>query len=120
MIGREKFIRLLSVASNGVQEAYQDVLDEWRPEEPPVTMLFAALGYRIADDFFCTNTDANLRIFSLIEQAVESGDQELLTAVTTGLIEALVTRAVQIEGLWSQLVPMLGPRSLQHADAWLN
>ncbi|HXH46479.1 MAG TPA: hypothetical protein VNK51_21910 [Bradyrhizobium sp.] len=89
MMGCEDFVSLLIAASGGVQAAYQEALDEWRPEEPPVTILFAALGDRIAEDFGRAGVDANRRIFSLIEQAMESGDQGLVTAVATGLIEAL-------------------------------
>ncbi|KAA5918991.1 hypothetical protein F1536_29020 [Achromobacter xylosoxidans] len=121
MMGREEFIRcLFSVVSDRAQTAYRDVIDEWQPEEPPVTELFAALGYQIAEDFRCADTDANLRTFSLIEKAMESGDQELITAVATGIIEALVTRAAQVEGLWAQVAPVLGRRSLHHAESWLS
>lgn len=50
MMRRAEFIRcLLSVVSDRAQTAYQDVLGEWQPEDPPVTELFAALGYQIAD-----------------------------------------------------------------------
>lgn len=119
MMGCEDFVSLLVIASDSLQAAYHEVLDEWQPEEPPVTTLFAALGDRIAEDFVCAGIDANRRMFSLVEQAMESSDQELVTAVATGLIEALVTRAVRGEGLWAQMVPLLGPRSLHHAEAWL-
>jgi hypothetical protein len=115
----EDFVGLLIAASVGVKTAYQEVLDEWQPEKPPVTILFGALGYRIAEDFGTAGVDANSRIFSLVEEAMESGDQVLVTAVATGLIEALVTRAVRSEGLWDQMAPLLGSRSRHHADAWL-
>lgn len=119
-MGCEDFIGLLVVASGGVKGVYQEVLGEWQPEEPPVTTLFAAIGDRIAEDFVSVSDDANRRMFSLIEQAMKSGDQRLVTAVATGLIEALVTRAVQTEGLWEQISPLLGGRSLHHAKAWLE
>ena len=115
----EEFVGLLAAASGGVQAAYQEVLDGWRPEEPPVTTLFAALGDRIAEDFDSAGVDTNRQMFSLIEKAMESGDQGLVTAVATGLIEALVTRAVRSEGLWKRMAPLLGPRALHHAEAWL-
>jgi len=115
----EEFAALLAAASGGVRAAYEEVLDEWRPEEPPVTTLFAALGDRIAEDFDSTGVDINRQMFSLIEAAMESGHQGLVTAVATGLIEALVTRALRIESLWGQMAPLLGPRSLHHAEAWL-
>lgn len=115
----EEFAGLLAAASGGVKAAHQEVLDDWRPEEPPVTTVFAALGYRIAEEFDSADGDTNRRIFSLIEEAMESDDQSLATAVATGLIEALVTRAVQNESLWKRMAPLLGPLSLHHAEAWL-
>ncbi len=115
----EDFVGLLATASGGVQTAYQKVIAEWQPEEPPVTTLFAALGERIAEDFSSAGVDTNRRMFSLIEQAMGSSDQRLVTAVATGLIEALVTRAVRSEGLWDKIGPLLGPRSRHHAAAWL-
>lgn len=119
MMNSDDFVGLLVAASGGVQAAYQEALDEWRPEKPPVTTLFAALGDRIAEDFGRTGVDTNRRIFSLIEQAMESRDQELVAAAATGLIEALVTRAVRSERLWKEMAPLLGLRSLHHAEAWL-
>lgn len=120
MMDREEFLGLLVAASGSVQAAYREILDEWQPEEPPVTTLFAALGNRIAEDFDHAGIDANRRLFSLIEQAMVSSDQGLVTAVATGLIEALVTRAVQLESVWKQMAPLLGPRSLRHAESWLS
>lgn len=118
-MGCEDFVSSLVIAFDGAQAAYQEVLGEWQPEEPPVTTLFAALGDRIAEDLVCAGVDVNRRTFSLIEQAMESSDQELVTAVATGLIEALVNRAVRSNGLWTRMAPLLGPRSLHHAEAWL-
>lgn len=115
----EDFIGLLAAASDSVQAEYQRVLDEWQPEEPPVTTLFAAIGDRIVEDFVSADVYANRRMFSLIEQALESGDQSLVTAVATGLIEAMVTRAAQSEGIWEKIALLLGPRSRRHAEAWL-
>ena len=119
MNGCEEFVGLLTATSGGVRVACQEVRNEWQPEEPPVTTLFAALGDRIAEDFGSTGMDTKRHMFSLIEQAMESGDQALVTAVATGLIEALVTRAVRSEGLWEEMASLLGTRSRHHAEAWL-
>ncbi|UJB19124.1 MULTISPECIES: DUF7674 family protein [Lysobacter] len=114
------FLSLLVATSDGVQAIYQEVVDDWLPEDPPVTTLFAALGDRIAEEFTDGGADSNLHIFALIEQAMENGDEKLATAVATGLIEAMVARAVQSENQWKQMAPLLGPRSLHHAESWLS
>ncbi|UFZ03819.1 hypothetical protein LQG66_32225 [Bradyrhizobium ontarionense] len=116
----EEFVRELTAASSNVQATYQAVVNDWRPESPPVTVLFGYLGDQIADDFSHVGIDVNRRIFSLVEQAMESRDQRLLTATATGLIEALANRAGRTRGQWEQIVPLLGPRSLHHAEAWLG
>lgn len=113
------FINLLVITSSRLQASYQEVLDDWQPEEPPVTTLFAALGDRIAEDFSSVDIDVNRRIFSLIEKAMESDNQELVSAVATGLIEALATQIARQENLWERVSPFLGPRSRLHAEAWL-
>lgn len=118
-MNHENFLKLLLKLSNGVREEYQEVHAEWLPEEPPITILYAALGHRIAEEFSHADVAATHQIFSLIEEAMQSSNENLITAVATGLIEALVTRAVEIEGLWEQIKPLLGPRSLRHANAWL-
>jgi hypothetical protein len=120
MMRCEDFVDLLAATSGGVQAAHQEVLGEWLLEEPPVTTLFAALGDRIAEDFDSTSADSSHEMFLLIEKAMDSGDPGLVTAVATGLIEALVNRAVRSESLWTRIAPLLGPRSLNHAEAWLS
>lgn len=119
MKGCEEFVFLLIAASNAAKSAHNEVVDEWRPERPPVTTLFASLGDRIAGDFVNAGGDVNRRVFSLIEQAMDSDDQKLVTAVATGLIEALVNRASRSEGLWIEMASLMGPRSRHHAEAWL-
>lgn len=116
----EDFIGLLTSTYDGIQAAYQEVLDEWRPEEPPMTTLFAAFGDRIAEDFGKTRAEENRRMFALIEQGMDSDDPQLVTAVATGLIEALVSRAAKRDGVWAELATLLGPRSRHHAMAWLG
>ncbi|WP_123648553.1 DUF7674 family protein [Lysobacter enzymogenes] len=114
------FLALLIDDSDELRSIYQEVINEWHPEAPPTITLYAALGHRIAESFHLSNTLFNRRTFSLIEQAMKSDNQDLVEAVATGLIEALLTRAVQTEPLWEQIRPLLGPVSLHHADSWLS
>ena len=102
------------------EAAGQEVLDESLPREPPVTILFAALGDRIAEDFDSSDVDVNRQMLSLIENTMESGDPALVAAVATGQLEAVAARAMRSEALWNWIVPFLGPRSRHHAEAWLG
>lgn len=116
----ENFVALLLATSLGVQAAYQKVIDEWSPDDPPVTIMFGALGDRIVDEFDTADIETKRQMFTLIETAMESGDIKLITSVGTGLIESMVGRAERSQGLWNRIASLLGPRSLYHAEAWLN
>ncbi len=113
------FVDTLVHQTSGLRTAYKDVLEYWSPDNPPVTTLFAALGDRIADDFESTDSDVNSRIFALIESAMASSDQKLVTAVATGLIEAMISRLAAREESLRRLTQELGALSRNHAEAWL-
>ena len=115
-----EFINKLVGLSVGLQETYNETVNYWSPEEPPITIAFGDLGCRIADDFEQFNEDVASRIFSLIETAMTHGDDALVTAVATGLIEAVVGRAgAQGRGL-PRILRAFGELSRIHAEAWLT
>lgn len=114
------FVNALIHLTSGLQTAHDETLEYWHPDEPPVTTLFAALGDRIADEFKIMDQDMNSRIFALIESAMASGDQELVTAVATGLIEAMISRVAANEESLQQLTQALGLLSRKHAKVWLG
>ncbi len=115
----QEFVNQIVKLSEGMQISIRETEEYFAPNEPPVTAVFEALGDRIAGDFDCTSLDVNLQVFRLIEDAMVSGDSHLVTAVATGLIEAIATETARNEGLWQRISPMLGERSLHHAKAWL-
>lgn len=114
-----EYIENLSQYSEGMKKVYNDVFEYWNPREPPLTILFGAIGDRIAEDFEIVEVENNSRIFHTIESAMLSNDTELVTAVATGLVESLVTRASQNEELLGRIWLMLGEQSRKHAEAWL-
>lgn len=116
----QDFVNGLVHQTLGLKTAYKEVLEYWHPDEPPVTTLFAALGDRIADDFDITEPSVNSQIFALIESAMNSSDQRLVTAVATGLIEAMISRVVAKEECLQRLMQGLGVLSRKHAEAWMG
>lgn len=114
-----EFIDALIQHSSEMRVACRETFDYWSPDEPPVTTLFAELGDRIAEDFETVTSDANSAIFQLIEVAMTSGDDQLVTAVATGLIEAIAARMSDEERMRQRILPMFGEQSRKHADAWL-
>jgi hypothetical protein len=92
----------------------------WAPEEPPLTILFGALGDGVAEEFDLVDAEVNQRVFSLIEEAMASSHAPLVTAVATGLIEAVVSSAAQKNDLLVRILSMMGKLSLHHAEVWLS
>lgn len=111
------FIRELVALAPGLGAAYQDTIDYWGPDEPPVTVALSDLGHRVVDDFSSVDATVNESVFRAIESALGSGDGEVATAVATGILEAMIGRAIRV-GIWERVQPMLGERSTSHAAVW--
>lgn len=114
------FVDALVQYSAEMQIVYKEMLEYWSPDEPPVTTLFAALGDRIVVDFDKVKSDVNRAIFRQIESAMASDDNELVTAAATGLIEAIVAKAILEKDVWQRVLPMFGERSHKHVMAWIS
>ena len=114
------FVKKLVAMSSSIEAVYREICDDWAPDSPPVTTLFAAFGVQIAKDLRVVDVRINQEIFSLIETAMESDDSQLVSAVATGLIEALIAKTIQMEGGGLDVALFLGKRSKQHAKAWLS
>lgn len=72
----------------------------------------------MVENFDSTQCELNLSLFGLIERAMQSNDQELIGAVATGTIEAIVARWSDRPGLKDEILKALGPISRLHAQAW--
>ena len=112
------FIVGLVGQSPGLEAAYRETIEYWSPDEPPVTTLFAALGNQIAEDLDKVSVIDQTRTFQLIETAMVTGDEKLVTAVATGLIEAILGKVSQQEHACQRVMRMFGSLSRKHAEAW--
>ncbi|GLS05441.1 hypothetical protein GCM10007860_25940 [Chitiniphilus shinanonensis] len=115
-----QFLEKIAVGDEGMQETIGSVFDYWLPDDPPLTMLFSEVGEKIVDELFEVGWLNDQERFFLIEKAMNDADGYLKTAVATGLIEAMLSRASRYENGLSEILKMLGQKSRKHADAWLN
>ena len=115
----KEFIKLLTTESEHAKVAWQFCVDDWMPQEPPVTILFSAMGDKIAENLNVIDADKKIRIFSLIEEAMNSHEVLLVTAVATGLIETMVT-TTELNKWVPETLSLFGPKSLSHAKCWLG
>lgn len=110
--------RLLGI-SPSLLACYREQVAYWAPEKPPLTVLFGLLGSQIAEDFRSVGDATNDRLMLAIEQAMASDDEELRTAVATGLIEAMSCTADGL-GVWNDIRSRLGPLSAKYHHAWIE
>lgn len=115
----QEFVEDLTRQSVALQKVLQEVLDYWQPDEPPMTVLFGELGKAVADEYENESDKIKKKWFRLIEDAMKSDDDELITVVATGLLEALVGRATK-NGVWECIFTDLGEHSRRYADSWLR
>jgi hypothetical protein len=113
----EEFIERMTKLWAGVAEAHRETVAYWAPEPPPPTIAFAEIGHRIVGDLRTIPPDLRREIFTLMEQAMQSGDEPLGTSVATGMIEAMVGTAARL-GMWDEVRRQFGPASRFHAEAW--
>jgi hypothetical protein len=114
-----RFIREITDISLGLKSTYDNTVAYWNPDEPPTTAALSDLGHKIVDDLNLQELSANEAVFLAIEDAMNSDDEDLSTAVATGMIEGIISRASRT-GVWEKIRPILGPASAHYADAWIS
>ena len=85
----------------------------------PIPML-GQFGQRIAVNFDAIPSGEWASLSAMIEEGLTSDDDDVGTAVATGLIEGLIHRAEDVETLWPRIEASLGPEARSYADAYLN
>lgn len=108
----------MAAISPVIGTAVAETFEEWLPDDPPLTTLFGAVGWRIAEAFDSFSAEEIERIFLQIEEGMSCGFEPLVTAVATGLLEAIVSATDRSDGLWERVLPALGDRSRSHVLAW--
>ncbi|GLR60421.1 DUF7674 family protein [Rhizobium indigoferae] len=71
--------------------------------------VYSDMGWLIAERF--SSLEDRQRVFELIELGMRSGDPKLKHAVSTGLIEAMISRTGAQPARWRQISAQLGPLS---------
>jgi hypothetical protein len=116
----EGFVSGLCSMAPAISRVVERIREDWAPQSVPRTTLLAEIGDAIADDLAGDPTIDLSSIFGLVETAMESSDDELRTAVSTGLIESLATRASSSPHLHDVLAIRMGPLSVEHMRTWLS
>lgn len=115
-----RFIELLVAVAPPLKVTFEDTIAYWRPEPPPVTIAFGELGESLVEHYQFFGPDQIREIMTIIEEGINSQNDELSTAVATGLIEAIVGHASAVKDRLEPILSQFGPASRSHADAWAN
>jgi hypothetical protein len=112
-----QFVENLITTSDVFLVIRRELFEYWEPDQPPVTVLFAALGKELVRQFDAIDKTAREAVFRYIEDGMNSKDDSLVTAVATGMIEAIVSESVR-SAKWPQIEMCLGDLSKRHARKW--
>ncbi len=82
-------------------------------EGPTMQTVFEDMGWLIAEHF--SAIEERDKVFELIEHGMRNGDRRLKHAVSTGLIEAMISRTGAQPARWRQISSHLGTLSAAYA-----
>ncbi|EAZ4878610.1 hypothetical protein CBX33_21885 [Salmonella enterica] len=114
------YVDKLSAFSDFISKTISSVNEYWVPDEPPLIMLFSQIGKSLVTIFPELDYVKKELLFKYIEDGMTSNNEELATAVATGLVEAIVTSTDSNQHLWEEIEGLLGINSKEHALAWRN
>jgi hypothetical protein len=87
-------------------------------DDVPITLLFSNLGLAIADHYDELSREEQFLVFDVIERGMNAPNTVLSTAVATGLLEAISSRAAKDQVLAKMLGANLGEASRRYLIAW--
>ena len=94
-------------------------LEEFMDSENPLPIsLLGQFGGVIANNFEALAPNEWAALAAMIEQGLTSDDDDVSTAVATGLIEGMIHRAEAIDNLWPRIEAGLGSKARSYADAY--
>lgn len=112
------YIERMDSYSDVISESIDSMKEYWAPDEPPIIMLSSHIGKALVKAFPKLDRTERELIFEHIENGMISANDELATAVATGLIEAMVTSTDDNQCLWEEVEKALRQKSKEHALAW--
>ena len=92
----------------------------WGNETAPIVCALGDYGNFIANNYYEFSELEREHIFAVIEEGFNSDDNELSTAIATGLIEAMDSAASKNPEKWMSIKKSLGHNSNAYLDAWLK
>ncbi|MDK9357372.1 MULTISPECIES: hypothetical protein [Lelliottia] len=114
------YIGVFTQRSEHIKNAVNRCVEYWAPEQVPLILLLSTVGKALIKQLDVLSENEKTVLFQHIEDGMRSDEDELATAVATGLVESLVTASDGNDELWRAIERYLGRESNKHAVAWKN
>lgn len=109
-----KKIEDFSKIASSMSSSFKTMINEWSPEIPPLTIMFAAMGNSFIDKFNENDSEENQKVFSAVETMLTGENEELNIGASTGFLEAIATKP----GFDKTVKAMLGKESRSFLKSW--
>jgi hypothetical protein len=109
-----KKIEEFSRITLSMQSAFNEVIDDWSPELPPLTILFSAIGDSFIDEFSSLESQQKEAVFDAVEAMLKGNDEELNIGASTGFLESIASKP----SFSKSAKTMLGEESRSFLRAW--
>jgi len=117
-IGVEAAVDALVTTADFFRAAYKQLVEEWSPDAPPVTIIFSSLGRSFCSHSSMSSKLALMNICAVIEELMSRGDDAVQDAVATGMLEAMLAESSAGRFDMSTLTPFLGTHTKAYCRAW--
>jgi hypothetical protein len=109
-----KRIEEFSRITPSMQSTFNEVVEDWLPELPPLTILFSTMGESFINEFNSIESQQNKMVFDAIEAMLKGNDEELNIGASTGFLESIATKP----NFSKVAKAMLGEESRSFLIAW--
>lgn len=103
-----------------MKSAKDSAKELWGGEDVPFLFLCGEIGRTFINSFDLLSANEKTYIFTAIETGIRSEDEELSTAIATGLLEAMLINAEKNPLILSRVDALLGKESKRYLDGWIK
>jgi hypothetical protein len=115
-----EYLSIFIQKSEYIKNEVNKSVEYWYPDPPPTILLFSLVGKALVSQLATLEQSDKSIFFQHIETGMMSDNDDLATAVATGLIESLVTTTDENESMWKKIESCLYTESKKHALSWKN
>jgi len=107
----------ISEVNAAFKRAYDMIVEEWKPEQAPITIIMAEYGLTTADAVSKLDYSAMRKVMTIVEECmVQEG--EVANAVGTGLVEALLSESSAGRINFVIIAPFVGEKTRRFCREW--